>query len=65
MIKFLHVTKQYSRPEPALKDVSFHIPKGKFCFLTGHYGSGKSTNMRLSHMVERPTRGELRVHAFS
>lgn len=65
MIKFIHVTKKYSRPEPALKDVSFHIPKGQFCFLTGHSGSGKSTTMRLAHMVERPSRGEVRVSGFS
>ena len=65
MIKFIHVTKGYSRPEPALNDVSFHLAKGQFSFLTGHSGSGKSTALRLAHLAERPTQGEVRVGGFS
>ena len=65
VIKLIHVTKEYARGEPALADVSFHVHKGQFAFLTGHSGSGKSTTMRLVHMVERPTRGEVRVSGFS
>ena len=65
MIKFIHVTKEYARPEPALKDVSFHLAKGQFAFLTGHSGSGKSTALRLAHLVERPTHGEVRASGFS
>ncbi len=65
MIKFNHVTKEYPRRGPALSDVSFHIRKGEFVFLTGHSGSGKSTTMRLIHMAERPTEGEVRVSGFS
>ena len=65
VIKFIDVTKEYARPEPALCDVSFHLAKGQFSFLTGHSGSGKSTALRLVHMVERPTHGEVRVSGFS
>ena len=65
VIKLIQVTKEYARAEPALKDISFHLPKGQFAFLTGHSGSGKSTTLRLVHMVERPTRGEVRVSGFS
>ena len=65
VIKFIHVTKEYARAEPALKDVSFHLLKAQFAFLTGHSGSGKSTTMRLVHMAEKPTRGEVRVSGFS
>ena len=65
VIKFIHVTKEYARPEPALNDVSFHLLKGQFSFLTGHSGSGKSTALRLVHMVERPTQGEVRASGFS
>jgi cell division transport system ATP-binding protein len=65
VIKLINVTKEYPRRGPALEDVSFHIPKGQFCFLTGHSGSGKSTTMRLIHMAERPTSGELRVSGFT
>ena len=65
MIKFIHVTKEYVRPEPALSDVSFHLAKGQFAFLTGPSGSGKSTTLRLAHLVERPTHGEVRASGFS
>ncbi len=65
MIKFIHVTKEYARPEPALDDVSFHLGKGEFAFLTGHSGSGKSTALRLAHLAERPTDGEVRASGFS
>jgi cell division transport system ATP-binding protein len=65
VIKFISVTKEYDRPEPALSDVSFHLAKGQFSFLTGHSGSGKSTALRLTHMAERPTEGEVRVSGFS
>ena len=65
VIKFIHVTKEYARPEPALSDVSFHLAKAQFAFLTGHSGSGKSTALRLAHLVERPTAGEVRASGFS
>lgn len=65
MIKLTHVSKEYPKRGYALHDVSFQIKKGEFAFLTGHSGSGKSTTMRLIHMAERPTRGEVRVAAFS
>ena len=65
MIKFIHVTKEYTRPEPALNDVSFHLLKAEFAFITGHSGSGKSTALRLAHLAERPTDGEVRASGFS
>jgi len=65
VIKLLDVTKVFPRTGPALEGVSFHVPKGQFVFLTGHSGSGKSTTLRLIHMAERPTEGEVRVAGFS
>jgi cell division transport system ATP-binding protein len=65
VIKLTHVSKEYPRRGYALKDVSFQLKKGEFAFLTGHSGSGKSTTMRLIHMSERPTQGEVRVTGFS
>ena len=65
MIKFLNVTHEYPKTGAALKDVSFHIPKGEFAFLTGHSGAGKTTALRLIYMAERPTVGEVRVSGFT
>src|SRR5207253_1077710 len=49
----------------ALKDVSFHIAKGEFVFLTGHSGAGKSTVLKLVYADEPVTSGEVRVSGFN
>jgi cell division transport system ATP-binding protein len=65
MIRFEEVYKEYPRSGHALRDVTLEIRKGEFCFLTGHSGAGKSTMLRLIHMADRPTRGEVRVSGYS
>lgn len=65
MIKLAKVSKDYPPRGLALDEVSFDIDKGEFAFLTGHSGSGKSTALRLIHMADRPTSGEVRVSGFS
>jgi cell division transport system ATP-binding protein len=64
MIRFSNVCKTYSRNVLALKDVSFHIAKGEFVFLTGHSGAGKSTALKLIYAEEFPTSGEVRVSGY-
>lgn len=65
MIRFTHVFKEFPRVGLALKDVSFHVAKGEFVFLTGPSGAGKSTVLKLIFLEERPTRGEVKVSGVS
>jgi cell division transport system ATP-binding protein len=65
MIKFINVFKAFPKGGLALKDVSFHVAKGEFAFLTGHSGAGKSTVMKLIYADERPTSGEVRVSGYN
>ncbi|MBW3553150.1 MAG: cell division ATP-binding protein FtsE [Gemmatimonadetes bacterium] len=64
MIRFDHVSREYPRIGRALTDVTFRVGKGEFAFLTGHSGAGKTTVLRLIHVAERPTEGEVRVSGY-
>jgi cell division transport system ATP-binding protein len=59
MIQLFHVTKEYPGEPPALSDVTLHVTKGEFVFLTGPSGAGKSTLLRLIFCAEAPTSGQL------
>jgi cell division transport system ATP-binding protein len=65
VIKFTEVTRAYPRTGAGLQDVSFHVKKGEFAFLTGHSGAGKSTALKLTYLADRPDAGEVRVSGFS
>jgi cell division transport system ATP-binding protein len=65
MILFQNVCKEYPRTGFALDDVSFHLRKGEFTFVTGPSGAGKTTLVKLVTMEERPTAGTVRVSGYA
>lgn len=56
-----HVTFRYGNRKPALKDVSFTIPKGKKVALVGASGSGKSTIAKLLLKYYELEEGEITI----
>jgi cell division transport system ATP-binding protein len=61
MIQAFHVYKQYDRESTALSDITVHVKKGEFCFLTGASGAGKTSFLKLVFREELPTQGQILV----
>jgi len=54
------VSKQYSREEWALRDVSFAVEAGAFVSIIGPSGAGKSTLLRCINRMVEPSEGSIR-----
>ncbi len=70
MIEFKKVSKSYHPYEFALREVDLQISQGEFVFLSGQNGAGKTTMLKMIHVIERPTSGEVIIegtptHAMS
>jgi len=65
VIRLTKVFKAYPKGTLALKDITLHVPRGQFLFLTGHSGAGKSTILKLVYADDTPTSGEVQVSGFS
>jgi len=64
MIRFQNVSKVYPRTGPAVSEITFHIKKSEFAFLTGHSGAGKSTLLKLIHFQTLPSEGQVQVSRY-
>ncbi len=61
MIEFNQVCKRYPTGQIALYNLNLSLQAGEMLFITGHSGAGKSTLLKLIALLERPSKGELRV----
>ncbi len=61
MVRLDSVGLRYGDGPEILKDVSFHLKPGSFCFLTGPSGAGKTSLLRLLFLALQPTRGLISI----
>jgi cell division transport system ATP-binding protein len=61
MMRLDAVGLRYANGPEILKDVTFRLDPGAFCFLTGASGAGKTSLMKLLFMALKPTRGLITI----
>ena len=61
MISLEHVAMEYLPGQEILKDISLHLIRGSFHFLTGSSGTGKSTLLSLLSLQHRASKGHIRM----
>jgi cell division transport system ATP-binding protein len=61
IIHFDNVGLRYGTDREVLSDLSFTLFGGKFYFLTGASGAGKTSLLKLLYLAQRPSRGIIRM----
>ena len=59
MIELYGLSKQYHKPHWALSDITLHVEKGDFWFITGPSGAGKTTLLKIIFRQTFPTQGQI------
>jgi cell division transport system ATP-binding protein len=61
IVQFDNVGLRYGTGKEALTDISFTLYPGRFYFLTGASGAGKTSLLKLLYLAQRPSRGLIRM----
>jgi cell division transport system ATP-binding protein len=61
IVRFDNVGLRYGTDREVLSDLSFSLFAGRFYFLTGASGAGKTSLLRLLYLAQRPSRGAVRM----
>ena len=61
IVQFESVGLRYGTGAEVLRDLDFTLSRGRFYFLTGASGAGKTSLLKLLYLAQRPTRGRIRL----
>lgn len=61
IVRFDNVGLRYGTEREILSNLSFSLFPGRFYFLTGASGAGKTSLLKLLYLAQRPSRGAIRM----
>ncbi|WP_343033324.1 cell division ATP-binding protein FtsE [Altericroceibacterium indicum] len=61
VVQFDNVGLRYGTDREVLSDITVTLEPGRFYFLTGASGAGKTSLLRLLYLAQRPSRGIIRM----
>jgi cell division transport system ATP-binding protein len=61
IVRFDNVGLRYGTEKEVLSNIAFSLYPGRFYFLTGASGAGKTSLLRLLYLAQRPSRGAIRM----
>jgi cell division transport system ATP-binding protein len=62
IVQFENVGLRYGPDRETLSDLNFSLERGRFYFLTGPSGAGKTSLLKMLYFAQRPSRGV--IHMF-
>jgi cell division transport system ATP-binding protein len=61
LVRFEDVSLRYGAGPEILRHVTFHLDPGSFHFMAGPSGAGKSSLLKLMHLAQRPSSGNIQM----